>query len=931
MEKTNKRFIFWNNHGRKWQILIGVALVVVVIAWLQRHEDPVDFSTDVKPIINKHCISCHGGVKKNSGFSLLFEEEAFAVAESGNPAIIPGDAKHSEFIRRLTADDPEERMPYDAPPLSKKEINVLTRWVEQGAKWGEHWAYSLPKEVIVPRPRFGLASLFGFGRTVRLASDLDYFIQAKHRERGFSFSPPADRATLLRRVTLDLTGLPPTPEQVAAFAGDNSQDAYQRRVDSLLASPRFGEHWASWWLDIARYADTKGYEKDASRQIWAYRDWVIKAFNSDKPFNTFTVEQLAGDLLPDATADQLIATAFHRNTMVNDEGGTDDEEFRVAAVIDRVNTTYQAWLSTTFECVQCHSHTYDPIKFEEYYKSLAFFNNTRDEDTQGDYPTLRFYGSEDSIRIAEVKGWVARHAPESAVASTDLFLQALEPKIHAHACDQLVNGALVDTKWLGIRNGGSARLPAVTLTGKDRFYLNYSAGAAGGELEIRADSPEGPEIANITLPATNGMETMAVPIVPMSGQHDLFFQFKNPSIPAGSSVCLVEWMAFRKSLPGHNEPGYAHVQQTFLELVNRRTPSVPILIENPQDMRRETHVFERGNWLVKGESVEPSVPQFLHDFPEDAQRNRLGFAQWLVSEKNPLIGRTLVNRVWAQLFGHGIVEPLGDMGSQSDPPSHAELLDWLALRFTHDMDWSVKQLVREIVVSTTYRQASVSHGKSAEKDPNNKYYARGPRFRLSAEQIRDQALAVSGLLSTKMYGPSVMPYQPDGVWMSVYSGERWATSEGEDRYRRGVYTFIKRTSPYPSYVTFDASSREVCLVDRIRTNTPLQALTTLNDPVYQEAARHLAKRMEAAGKGNAQEAIQSGYLFVMQRDLPADKLQALQKLFDETVVHYRQQPAEAAMLLALPANEASERIATTAAYTVVASALLNLDEFLTKS
>ena len=924
------------NHWKKWLIGISIVTVVVVIALLQHRESPVDFATEVKPIINKHCITCHGGVKKNSGFSLLFEEEAFAATESGHPAIIPGDAEHSEFIKRLTSDDPEERMPYDAPPLSKKEIKLLTRWVEQGAKWGEHWAYTLPKEVKVPRTRLAFALLFNFSpfnllHDAPLHSDIDYFINEKHGEQKLAFSPQADRATLLRRVSLDLIGLPPSPEQVEAFKQDTREDAYERRVDSLLASPRFGERWASWWLDIARYADTKGYEKDASREIWAYRDWVIKAFNSDMPFNTFTVEQLAGDLLPNASKDQLIATAFHRNTMVNDEGGTDDEEFRVAAVIDRVNTTYQAWLSTTFECVQCHSHTYDPIKFEEYYKSFAFFNNTRDEDTPGDYPTLRFYTQEDSMKVASVKQWIARHATPEAVASTDLFLYTLEPKIHAHACDQLVNGALVDTKWLGIRNGGSARLPAITLADNNLFYMNYTTGTPGGELEMRADGPNGPILAKFAIPATKGMETITVPITPLGGQRDIFLRFRNPSIPADYAVCLVEWMAFRQALPGSGEPDYPQVQETFLELINRHTPSVPILIENPPDMRRRTHVFERGNWLVQGQAVEPDVPQFLHDFPEGAPRNRLGFAQWLASEENPLTARTLVNRLWAQLFGHGIVEPLGDMGSQSDPPTHPELLDWLALQFMHEMDWSVKQLLRELVISTTYRQSSVLTDELAEKDPANKYYARGPRFRLSAEQVRDQALAVSGLLSAKMYGPSVMPYQPEGVWMSVYSGEQWTKSEGEDQYRRGVYTFIKRTSPYPSYVTFDASSREVCLVDRIRTNTPLQALTTLNDPVYQEAGLHLAKRMEASSNGRPKEAIQAGYLAVMQQPLDPDKLTALERLFRETLAHYRQQPQEAAKLLGLSADSSPQRNATIAAYAVVASALLNLDEFLTKS
>ncbi|WP_257666816.1 DUF1553 domain-containing protein [Parapedobacter tibetensis] len=920
--------IHW--HSNKLKLCIGIAVVVVAIALLQGKEEPVDFSAEVKPIINKHCITCHGGVKKNGGFSLLFEEEAFAATESGNPAIIRGDAKHSEFIRRLTAEDPEERMPYNAPPLSKKEINLLTRWIEQGAKWGEHWAYSLPKEVKVPRSRLAMASLFSFWNSTPLHSDIDYFINAKHKEQGLSFSPEADRATLLRRLSLDLIGLPPSPEQVAAFINDKQTDAYERRVDSLLASPRFGERWASWWLDIARYADTKGYEKDSSREIWAYRDWVIKAFNRDMPFNTFTIEQLAGDLLPNASKDQLIATAFHRNTMANDEGGTDDEEFRVAAVIDRVNTTYQAWLSTTFECVQCHSHTYDPIKFEEYYKSMAFFNNTRDEDTPGDYPKLRFYNKEDSVQAARIKQWVATYSNPEMAASTDRFLYTLEPKIHAHACDQLVNGALVDTKWLGIRNGGSARLPGITLGEDELFYMNYTTGTSGGLLEMRVGGLSGPLLAKVTLPATQGMETITIPITALKGKHDIYLLFKNPSIPPSQAVCLAEWMAFRKALPGRDQPGYPAVHETFLQLVNKQTPSVPILIENPPEMARETHVFERGNWLVHGQAVEPDVPQSLHDFPTDAPRNRLGFAQWLVSEENPLTARTLVNRLWAQLFGHGIVEPLGDMGTQSDPPTHPELLDWLALQLMHEMDWSVKRLLKELVTSTTYRQSAVLTTELAEKDPNNHYYARGPRFRLSAEQIRDQTLAVSGLLSTKMHGPSVMPYQPEGVWMSVYSGERWTKSEGEDQYRRGVYTFIKRTSPYPSYVTFDASSREVCLIDRITTNTPLQALTTLNDPVYLEAAVHLAKRMEAAGKGDVPQSIKTGYHLTVQKQLLPDRLVALEKLYREAYQYYRQQPEEAAKLLGTIAGS-KEKDTATAAYTVVANALLNLDEFLTKS
>lgn len=918
--------------AKKHVTVLGIIFSFMVFALVFcTTSDPIDFNTDVKPIINKRCIACHGGVKKSGGFSLLFEEEAFAVMGSGRPAIIPGDARNSEFIRRLTAEDPEERMPYNGAPLSKNEISLLTRWVEEGAKWGEHWAYSLPEEVKVPRGHFAFASLSDWRKNISLHSDIDYFIREKHRRQKLTFSSEADRATLLRRMSLDLIGLPPSPEQVTAFMLDDSEDAYERRVDSLLSSPKFGERWASWWLDMARYADTKGYEKDLSREIWAYRDWVIRAFNNDMPFNTFTIEQLAGDLLPDASKDQLIATAFHRNTMVNDEGGTDDEEFRVAAVVDRVNTTYQTWLSTTFECVQCHSHTYDPIRFEEYYTSLAFFNNTRDEDTPGDHPKLRLYSAADSLQVERIKHWIAHWNSEETVVSADRFLHLLEPKIHAHLCDQILNGSLNVSNYLAIRSGGSARIPAVRIDGRDMAYFCYSTDDAGGELEIRADSPDGQLLARKRLYSTKERQIIGIPIKAADGQRDVYLTFTNRHIPADKPVCTVEWIAFRESLPGNTHADYHSIEQTFLNLINRPISSVPVLMENPVDMWRETRVFERGNWLVQGKKVIPDVPGFLHAFPDDAPRNRLGFAQWVASEKNPLTARTLVNRLWAQMFGRGLVEPLGDMGSQSDPSTHPELLDWLALQFMHEMNWSIKRLLREFVISTTYRQSSVLTTESAKKDPANIYYARGSRFRLSAEQIRDQALSVAGLLSARVYGPGVMPYQPKGVWMSVHSGEHWKESTGEDRYRRAVYTFIKRTSPYPSFITFDASSREVCLVDRIRTNTPLQALTILNDPVYQEAALHLARRMEVIGKGDFRASIRAGYLLVMQRQPPPAKLEILEQTFREALDNYRQEPAEAARLLGKSAEDAVQQDVVVAAYAVVANVLFNLDEFLTKS
>ena len=909
--------------------LLLSAIVVVGLFTFQK-EDPVDFSAEVKPILNKHCITCHGGVKKNGGFSLLFENEAFAKAESGKPAIIAGDADHSEFIKRLTIDDPELRMPYNAPRLSDDEIDILKRWINEGAKWGKHWAYTLPEKVEVPKP-FSFPGLFGMNPS-GISNNIDYFVQDKMKEKDLSISKEADKETLLRRLYLDVVGIPPSLSELQSFATDTREDAYELRVDSLLASQQYGEKWASWWLDLARYADTKGYEKDGSRQIWLYRDWLIKAFNKDMPFDEFTVQQLAGDLLPDPTKDQLIATAFHRNTMNNDEGGTDSEEFRVASVLDRVNTTYQVWLSTTFECVQCHSHTYDPFKFEEYYKSVAFFNNTRDEDTQGDHPRLRFYKAEDESRVDSIKFWLTKKGNQKLIRSTDLFLHTLEPKIHAHYSDQVENGALYDTKWLGIRSGGSARLKHITLQGKKQLYINYWTSLNGGAIEVRKGSKTGPLLTTVQLPSTSGRQVIQADLKEDTGVHDLYLIFKNATAAKDQPICMIEWFALREGFPISADPESQRMQNNFMQLINTNPESVPVMIENPAEMHRKTHVFERGNRLALGKEVQPAVPETLNPFPKGAPNNRLGFAKWIVSKDNPLTARTLVNRIWAQLFGRGLVEPLGDMGTQSTPSMHIDLLDYLALDLMQNKKWSMKALIKDIVMSSTYKQSSSLNQGDADKDPANIFLARGPRFRLSAEQIRDQTLAVSGLLSSKMYGPSVMPYQPDGVWMTVYSGESWATSTGEDQFRRGLYTFLKRTSPYPSFISFDASSREVCLVDRIRTNTPLQALTTLNDPVYLEAAKHLSTLMQKEGAGDSKKIISYGYKKLMLKNPSAEKVVALEKLYKEALQNFNKKPAEAAKFMAVNASDLKDPSLTSkAAYMVVANALLNLDEFLTKS
>jgi hypothetical protein len=886
-------------------------------------EKKIDFSSEVKPILNKRCISCHGGVKQNGGFSVLFRQEALDTTESGKYAIIPGDPAHSEMIRRLTLKDPEERMPYKEEPLSAKEIETLTKWIEQGAEWGDHWAYVAPKSVDVPTSK-NLLSGLGSSDKEWAKNEIDNFILAKLQEEKLKPSPEADKAMLIRRVYLDLIGIPPTPEQAHAFIEDNEPTAYEKVVDELLQSPHFGEKWASWWLDLARYSDTKGYERDVSRNIWRYRDWVIKAFNDDKSFDQFTIEQLAGDMLPHPTDEQLIATAFHRNTMNNDEGGTEDEEFRVAALIDRVSTTWEVWQSTTMGCVQCHSHPYDPFRHDEYYKSMAFFNNVRDEDTEGEHPNLRTYKEEDQQKLEAIKDWVKQHGDEQKVVEVNRFLKTFEPKYHPHDFDQFVNGELIDTKWLGIRSGGSGRLKQIRLEGKTSLIINYWTGEAGGSVEIRKGNLKGELIGKTILQKTEGRKAIAIPLKIQSGKHDLYFIFHNARIKPDQSVCGIEWFAFRDDLPGKNDLEFNAVQNTFLQLLNAKVDNTPVTIENNQDQKRQTYIFERGNWLVKGKPVNPETPRSLNSFSADLPANRLGFAKWLMSKENPLTARTLVNRLWEQIFGFGIVETLEDFGTQGALPSHPELLDWLALRLMNDHQWSIKRTLKDIVMSATYRQRSYVSPEALEKDQSNRWLARGPRIRLSAEQVRDQALAVSGLLSKKMYGKSVMPYQPDGVWQSVWNGEYWKKSEGEDQYRRGLYTFIKRTSPYPSMMMFDGSSREVCVSRRIRTNTPLQALVTLNDPVYTDAALHLAKRMMGIDT-SAQDRIKAGYELLIFKKVSDKKLNILNTLYEDALKDYRADKEEAKKL-----TQTKDGSPEFAAMAVVANALLNLDEVLTK-
>lgn len=896
-------------------------LIILSVFSCNSSSEQIDFSTQIKPILNTKCITCHGGVKKSGGFSLLFKEEAFAATKSGKPAIIPGNASASEFIKRLHEDDPELRMPYEKPKLSEEEIELLTKWIDQGAKWGQHWAYSLPENVEVP-PVTVEANLMAEENHAFVQNDIDHFILARLENESLTPNSPAAKNIVVRRLAFDLTGLPPSEELIKNFTTGTL--SYEDIVDQLMTQSTFGEKWASWWLDLARYADTKGYEKDQGRSMWRYRDWVIDAFNNDMPYDQFTTDQLAGDLLPDPSVDQLIATAFHRNTMNNDEGGTEDEEFRVASVLDRVNTTFSVWQSTTMECVQCHSHPYDPFTHDEYYKGMAFFNNTADEDTPDESPNVRFLNEAQKKKKEEILTWIEEYGTQEEVSLYDDFLTFMEPKYLARNATDFVNGELADTKYLALWDDGSCVLKEVSTKGASSFYMYYKGFMDGTTMTIKKNNANGEVLANFKINKTEGNSIRKIPLKEINEKIDLYFETNNDGIPKQVSTSYISWFAFLPDIPGTTTAGFQEVNQSFLELLNTDTPTLPIMVENNSDMARVTQIFERGNWLLQADTVQPGTPKSLNPYKENWPQNRLGLSKWLVSKENPLTARTLVNRVWHQIFGRGIVASLEDMGTQSDPPSHPELLDWLSLRLMNEHNWGMKALIKEIVMSGTYRQSSVATPELYQKDPNNELYARGPRQRLTAEEIRDQALAVTGLLSEKMHGPGVMPPQPDGVWQSVYSNAAWVESKGEDKFRRAIYTYLKRTSPYPSFITFDAGSREVCTIRRTVTNTPLQALVTLNDPVYLEAAYEFAKLMNVE---NVEKGISMGFEKATLSEIEAEKLKVLKNLYDQALVEFSSETQLDQNFIGLPERPSAKL----AALTVVANAIMNLDEFLTKA
>ncbi len=898
--------------------IIGILVIVLLASSIYRNTfRDIDYNTQVKPILNKHCISCHGGVKQNAGFSLISRSNALEVTESGLPAIIPGDIKNSEFIRRLTTDDLDERMPQGSDPLSEKEIIILKNWVKQGVKWGVHWAYNPLKKQDNEKPRSLLTVLSSESNMT--PRSIDYFIQDKLVELGLKQNSKAERSELLRRASFDIVGLPPSLELIKKYVESEEID-FEEVVDILLNSNSFGENWASMWLDIARYADSKGFERDQNRSIWRYRDYVISSFNTDKPYNQFIIEQMAGDLLNNPTDEELVATGFHRNTSTNDEGGTDNEEYRIKAVMDRVSTTWEGLLGTTMACVQCHGHPYDPFPHKEFYQSMAFLNNTRDADTNPDYPVLYFLDTLSQQKLDDLTEWIQLVDTKQKSQEIEKFVRTVQPVIYSIEADQYVNSALYDTKYLGLRKDGVARIPNVPLTQIEVLLMRAYTTQYGGKLFVHIDYPQGEVIAETNLKkSTEGYEIIEIPIKEVSGNHDIFLEYQNPSLDLEDSPgIMMDWYYLSQNFPGKTDIKHRFYKREYYDLLESKHDHTLIMTENPDSRKRRTHVFDRGNWQIHKEEVFPKVPEVLPQINSTSDPDRLAFAKWIVDEGNPLTSRTFVNRVWEQIFGQGIALTVEDLGSQGVPPTHLELLDWMAYTWMYEDEWSIKDLIKKILLSETYQQSSITSTESQAKDPSNQYLSRSPRIRLSAEQVRDQALMVSGLLSNKMYGRPVMPPQPENVWQTPYNTESWIRSEGEDQYRRAIYTMIKRSALYPSMETFDLSARQVCVSRRIRTNTPLQALVTLNDPVFVEASEHLAQRMKNEGGGELKDQISFAYKLAMGKDIADDKGLVLQNLYKRSLTSFKSQ------------NDDKYLNAEMDALTTVANAVLNLDEFLNK-
>lgn len=893
----------------------------------------IDFNQHVRPILTQHCTACHGGVKVAAGVSFAYEKDLLSIVE-------PHAADESSLIERVTTKDGSYRMPPEehGPPLSEREIDVLRAWINQGAKWSKHWAYEVPVWHEPPNVT----------RAEWPRQKIDYFVLRHLDEVGAAPAEEEEAAAWLRRVSLDLTGLPPTMDERSSFLAEVEQlgePAYEAAVDRLLASKQYGERWASVWFDLVRYADSRGSSEDSPRDIWKYRDWVIDALNADVPYDEFTKKQLAGDLLPNRTIEDRLATSVHRLTASNEEGGTDDEEFRVAAILDRVDTVWQTWQGTTMGCVQCHDHPYEPIAHEEFYRFMAYFNNTADCDLTDDWPTLdvpldeedyaqasqldrRIESLQQSLweedwrqahhephwRRAEIKaastsnatklkvvskegheryrtvGTVARKSeittklalPADMTRVTAVRMTALPLDEESAKKDAEVGFVMshIKVSLEGDGNAASSDVPIAAVIGDEPFPYSdpgqsLRKNEAGFGAYTRIHHPR-----NVVLILKKPAKVSEGARIVLKVRYGVFDLAAFSLIARSGEFAVTDEPRLTQLLADEQRLAQ-QARLTELQKAREAIKSIatPVLMERPVHLARPSHRFDRGLFLTKAEQVKPAVPEVLNSSRRSLP-DRLAMADWLVSEENPLTARVMVNRLWARMFEIGLVPTEGDFGAAGDMPSHPELLDDLAVRFREDYQWSIKRLLRELALSSVYRQSSRVVTDFHRGDPQNRLLARGPRKTLPAEGVRDQMLAVSGLLNLEMEGPPVYPPIPPGVW-KVRRGSWKEHKVGEpDRYRRSVYTYVKRSAPFPMFATFDAPSRDVCVTRRLRSNTPLQALMTLNDEAAHECAEALASRMREESEV-LDEQIRYGFMRTTSRPPDAEELRRLTDLYRE--------------------------------------------------
>ncbi len=1016
----------------------------------QKTAAAVDFATQIRPLLSDRCFKCHGpdSNAREAELRLDIRKGVFEPREDGQAVVVPGKPEQSLLYQRIITEDEDLRMPPEGggKPLSKAEADLIRRWIEQGAPWEDHWAFVPPKRPPLPQVK----------NRQGVRNPIDLFIRARLEQEGLQPAPEASRETLIRRLSLDLTGLPPTLEEVDRFLADRRPGAYERLVDRLLASPHYGEHMARYWLDAARYGDTHGLHLDNYRSIWPYRDWVIRAFNANMPFDQFTIEQIAGDLLPNATREQRIATGFLRCNVTTSEGGVIEEEFRVRYTVDRTETVGTVFLGMTIGCAVCHEHKYDPISQREFYQLYAFFNSAADRGLDGNAPlpppTMKIPSPEQEAKLAELRKQLkkAQQAYEQALAGLDYKdpLQDasaeeltgvdevwIDEQLPAGANPQGNEGAK-SWQWVSqpehpVHSGQKATVrkakelsqhfflganpPLVIREGDvlfayvyldpkdkpDQIMLQFHSGnwehrAYWGKNRIQWGRDKSPSRRPMgPLPPAGKWVRLEVPAEAVGLKPGAkvdgwaFTQFGGTvywdhagvrrAYPShqGGFLSFRRWLAVTERTRGAGLPKelkkiidtpaekrtkqqLARLRRHFLQEVCVTTrkqlqplrkererlqqeikkledsiPATLVMADLPKP--RETYVLLRGEYdrPDKNQKVQPDVPAVFPPLPEGAPRNRLGLAQWLVRPDHPLTARVTVNRLWQQFFGVGLVKTAEDFGSQGEVPSHPELLDWLAVEFV-ESGWDVKHIVRLIVTSATYRQSSVATPELIQRDPENRLLARGPRFRLDGEVLRDQALAVSGLLVRKLGGPGVKPYQPPGIWEAVAypssNTAKYKQDHGEKLYRRSIYLFWKRTAPPPNMVAFDAPTREKCTVRRPRTNTPLQALVTLNDPTFVEAARALAQRVLKETSGTLDDRLVWAFRTVTSRRPKPRELEVLRRTYQDHLDHYRRNPEQAKKLLQVgesPRDESLD-VAEHAAWTMIGNLLLNLSETLTK-